>query len=137
MEVLEVNDNREIVNYTKYDTNEVVRQRELKCYDGRKERGTDERFLTFFQQDWYTTVLMKKTRPVVPMQWINLDNMKKKKDATFDRIHEACEFHGLTHIMQFRYNWNNEIITQFYSTLYFDKQEQIFKWMTKGRRFAI
>jgi hypothetical protein len=63
--------------------------------------------------------------------------MMKKKDPNFDRIMEACEFHGLTHIMQFKYNCDNEIISQFYPTLYFDKQARIFKWMTKGRRFVV
>jgi hypothetical protein len=30
-----------------------------------------------------------------------------------------------------------EIIAEFYATLFFDKKERIFKWMTNGRRFAI
>jgi hypothetical protein len=61
--------------------------------------------------------------------------MRKKKDATFNRIIEACVFHGITNIMQFWYNWNKEIIVEFYATLYFDKEERIFMWMTDGQRF--
>jgi hypothetical protein len=35
----------------------------------------------------------------------NFDYMKKKKkDAAFNQILEACDFHVITHIMQFRYN---------------------------------
>jgi hypothetical protein len=71
-------------------------------------------------------LLLKKDKPVVPMQCVNFDYMRKKKDATFNRILEACDFHGITHIMQFRYNWNKEIIAKFYATLHFDKQEKIF-----------
>jgi hypothetical protein len=67
----------------------------------------------FFHQGWYATVLLKKAKPVVSMQWINFDYMRKKKDATFNRILEACDFHGTTHIMQFQYNWNKEIIAEF------------------------
>jgi hypothetical protein len=79
-------------------------------------------------------VLYRKTRPVVLMQWVNLDYMKSKKDATFNMILEACEFYGISHILQFRYNWNQEIIIEFYSTLFFEKKERIFMWTTNGRR---
>jgi hypothetical protein len=48
-------------------------------------------------------VLLRKAKPVVPMQWINFDYMKKK-DAAFNQILEAYDFHVITHIMQFRYN---------------------------------
>jgi hypothetical protein len=82
-------------------------------------------------------VLYRKTRPVVLMQWVHLDYMKSKKDITFNRILEAYEFHGISHLLLFRYNWNQEIITEFYSTLFFDKKERIFMWMTNGRRFNI
>jgi hypothetical protein len=82
-------------------------------------------------------VLYRKTTPVVKMQWVQLDYMKSKKDMHFNRILEACEFHGIPHLLQFCYNWNQEIISEFYSTLFFNKQERIFMWMTNGRRFNI
>jgi hypothetical protein len=63
--------------------------------------------------------------------------MRKKKDATFDKILEPCDFHGITNIMQFWYNWNKEVILEFYATIYFDRKERIFMWMTHGRRFSI
>jgi hypothetical protein len=46
----------------------------------------------------------------------------RKKDATFNMILEACDFHG---------------IAKFYATLFFDTKEMIFWWMTNGKRFAI
>jgi hypothetical protein len=63
--------------------------------------------------------------------------MRRKKDTSFNRIIEACNFHGITNFLQFHYNWNQEIITEFYSTLFFNKKERIFMWMTNGRRFNI
>jgi hypothetical protein len=39
--------------------------------------------------------------------------------------------------LTFRYNWNQEVIAKFYATLFFDKKERIFMWMTNGRRFNI
>jgi hypothetical protein len=101
------------------------------------EGGTNDRFWTFFHQDLHATVLMRKTNHVVQVQWVNFHYMRKNKDATFVQILEACDFHGITQIMQFRYNWNNEMIVEFYSTLHFDKQKRIFKSITNGRMFDI
>jgi hypothetical protein len=36
----------------------------------------------------------------------------------------------MTDLLQFHHNWNQEVITKFYSTLFF-------AWMTNGRRFTI
>jgi hypothetical protein len=36
-----------------------------------------------------------------------------------------------------RHNWNQEFIVEFYSTLFYDKKERIFMWMTNGRSFHV
>jgi hypothetical protein len=61
--------------------------------------------------------------------------MRNKKDMHFNRILKACDFHGIIDLLQFRHNWNQEVITEFFSTLFFDKKEMIFMWMTNSRRF--
>jgi hypothetical protein len=96
--------NREVVNYNKVDPRNIITLREQACYNSFKERGTDEHLWTFFQQHWYHSVLHWKTTPVVKMQWVHLDYMKSKKDIHFNRIMEACEFHGISHLLQFCYN---------------------------------
>jgi hypothetical protein len=82
-------------------------------------------------------VLYRKTTPVVKIQWVHLDYMKRKRDMHFNKILEACEFHGISHLLSFCYNWNQEVIIEFYSTLFFNKQERVFMWMTNGQRFSI
>jgi hypothetical protein len=111
--------------------------RQKSCYIKPKEWGTNKRFWTFFHQDWYDIVLYRKAKLVVPVQWVNFDYMRTKKDASFNRIIEAFDFHGITNLLRFRYNWNQEVITKFYSTLFFDKKEGIFMWMANGWRFSI
>ena len=133
----EIHTNRDIVNYSKEDPMNLVKLRNQPCYKSTKERGTDERFWTFFHQDWYQTVLYPKTHPVVKHQWIHIEYMRQKKDMHFNRVLEACDLHGITDLLQFRHNWNPEIITEFYSTLFYDKKERYFVWMTNGRRFTI
>jgi hypothetical protein len=63
--------------------------------------------------------------------------MRKKKYMHFNRVIEACDLHSITDLLQFRHNWNKKIISEFYSTLFYDKKERIFMWMTNGRRFHV
>jgi hypothetical protein len=63
--------------------------------------------------------------------------MRQKTDMYFNRVLQACDFHGITDLLQFRHNWNQEVITEFYSTLFFDKKEGFFVWMTNDRRFTM
>jgi hypothetical protein len=77
MRALEVHTNWEVVNYNKVDPKNIVTLHEIPCYNKSKERGTNERFWTFFQQDWYGTILFTKNKPVVPVQWVHFDYMRK------------------------------------------------------------
>jgi hypothetical protein len=60
-----IHTNREIVNYSKEDLMNVMHLCYKPYYSSSKERGTDERFWTFFHQDWYRTVLYPKSSLVV------------------------------------------------------------------------
>jgi hypothetical protein len=135
MHSLEIHTTREIVNYIKEDPLNVVHLHSKVCYNLVKERGTDERFWTFFHQDWYRTVLYPKSSPVVKQQYVDIEYMRNKKNMYFNKILEACDLHGITNLLQFRHNWNQEIMSEFYSTLFYDKKERIFIWMTNDRRF--
>jgi hypothetical protein len=133
----EIHTNREIMNYSEEDPMNVMHLCNKPCYSLSKERGTDERFWTFFLQDWYRTVVYPKSSPVVKQQFVDIEYMRNKKDMHFNRVLEACNLHGITDLLQFRHNWNQEIISEFYSTLFYDKKERIFMWMTNSRRFHV
>jgi hypothetical protein len=133
----EVHTTWEIVNYSKKDPLNVVHLHSKACYNLVKERGTDERFWTFFHQDWYRTVLYPQSSPVVNQQYVDIEYMRNKKDMHFNRILETCDLHGITDLLQFRYNWNQKIISEFYSTLFYDKKERMFMWMTNGRMLHV
>jgi hypothetical protein len=47
--------------------------------------------------------------------------MEGKHDRIFVEIVAACRAKHLRDVMSFQKNWNNEIITQFYATLYVDE----------------
>jgi hypothetical protein len=91
--------NRKVVNYSKEDPMNLITLRIRTCYSSPKERATDERFWTFFHQDWYLTVLYLKTSPVVRHQWVDIDYMRNEKDMHFNMILEACDFHEITYLL--------------------------------------
>jgi hypothetical protein len=132
-----IHTNQEIVNYSKEDPMNVMHLHNKPCYSSSKERDNNERFWTFFHQDWYRTVLYPKSSPVVKQQYVDIEHMRNKKDMYFNRVLEACDLYGITDLLQFTHNWNQEIISEFYSTLFYDKKERIFMWMTNGRRFHV
>jgi hypothetical protein len=48
---------------------------------------------------------------------------------------QPCEHHKIYEIMAFNYPWNNEIIMQFYSTLYLPRRSDMIEWMMNGLRY--
>ena len=45
--------------------------------------------------------------------------MEKKNDPIFNEIISVCERQRVKDLMGFQYNWNKEIIAQFYDTVHF------------------
>jgi hypothetical protein len=82
-------------------------------------------------------VLYPKSSPVVKQQYVDIEYITNKKDMHFNRILDACDLYGITDLLQFRHNWNQGIIFEFYSTLFYDKKERIFMLITNGRRFHV
>jgi hypothetical protein len=91
-----------------------------------KEPGIDYRFHTTFQQDFYKSVIITKIKPATISQWIDWTYMAAKHDTIFDEVVTACSAKHLRDVMSFQKNWNNQIIAQFYATLYVEE------WGTRG-----
>jgi hypothetical protein len=74
---------------------------------------------------------------VVEAKWVNWEWMKNKRNRYFDDIKVACDTLELTNMMCFKYDWNNEIIFLFYSTLFFDIDGQRMIWMTDKQKYEV
>jgi hypothetical protein len=61
--------------------------------------------------------------------------MRNKNHPLFNDIIAVCEHHKIFEIMAFNYPWNDEIIMQFYSTLYLSCRSDVIEWMTSGVRY--
>jgi hypothetical protein len=70
---------------------------------------------------------------VVNQHHINVEYMRKNSEY-FGEALAMCEEFGLIPLMQFVHNWDEELVVQFYSTVYFtEDDDRTIKWLTNGR----
>jgi hypothetical protein len=86
------------------------------------EPGIDYRFYTVFQQNVYESVIIPKNKLVAILQLIDWNYMEGKSDMIFDEVVTSYRDKHLRDIIPFRKNWNNEIIAQFFATLYIEER---------------
>jgi hypothetical protein len=63
-------------------------------------------------------ILPKKHQPILHQRYINWDGCKAIGDPEMTQALRACERKRMKTIMTFQYDWNDEVIAQFYSTLW-------------------
>jgi hypothetical protein len=97
------------------------------------------RFHSLFQQDFYKSVIMTKTKPVANSQLIDWTYMENKHDPIFDGVIAACQTKHLREILAFKKDWNNEVIAQFYTTVCFEEHGDTRKihWMTESQWYEV
>jgi hypothetical protein len=76
---------------------------------------------------------------VVNMQWVDWDFIQKEKNncPAFTEVIAACEHHGIKYVIELKYDWNDEVILQFYSTLYLDEQSSKLFWITEDEIYSV
>jgi hypothetical protein len=85
----------------------------------RDNRIDGHRFWNLFHVDFYNSVIMtKKHQPIIKQRSINWAECEQMRDKEMTRALRACEAKGMKNIMLFSYDWNDEVIAQFYSTLW-------------------
>jgi hypothetical protein len=68
---------------------------------------------------------MVRRRIVSEAQWVDCSHMTEQQDLIFNQVVVACESLHIKRIMEFHYDWNIEIIAQFYATLFFEETENV------------
>jgi hypothetical protein len=65
--------------------------------------------------------------------------MENKHDPIFDRVITACKAKHLRDILAFKKDWNNEVIAQFYATIFFEEHGDTRKlhWMTESQWYKV
>jgi len=98
--------------------------------------ATDPRFHTLRQQDIYETLYMPLKDRVIKQRYIDWKYIRTHGDKFHD-IYEVCHDKGLDTLMGLKYHWNEEVIMQFYATLYLEKDDaRTMHWMTNGVKYT-
>ena len=93
----------------------------------------DYRFWKEFHSKFYASVILNsKKSKIVKMQYVDWEEMKEKNEPEFNRVIRACENFGISDLMSFRYNWNEEMLAQFHATFFYDIYTDEIHWMTEG-----
>jgi hypothetical protein len=73
------------------------------------------------------------------MQWTDWDFIQKEKNncLAFAEVIAACEYHEIRDVIELKYDWNDEVILQFYSTLYLDKKSNKLFWMIEDEIYSV
>ena len=88
----------------------VEEARENNAYEQPNNLEIDYRFWNEFHSNFYASMnFNSKKSKVVKMQYVDWEEMKAKNEPEFNKAIKACELFGLTDIMSFRYNWNEEV----------------------------
>jgi hypothetical protein len=99
----------------------------------------DYRFHFLFQQDFYESVIMTKSKPVANFRWIDWAYMKNKHDPIFDGVIAACQAKHLRDILAFKKDCDNEVIAQFYATVCLEQHRDTRKlhWMIESQWYEV
>jgi hypothetical protein len=109
-----------------------------KVYKYDKSEGLERRFWCKLHEDFYSSVVMRKSHaPIVPCKYVDWKYYEDMKDPFFNEAMDKCKEMGLYDIMGFRYDWNEEILGQFHSSLYYDEKEIAFYWTTEGVKYGV
>jgi hypothetical protein len=85
----------------------------------RDARIDGNRFWTLHHVDFYNSVILpKKHQPILYQWYINWEGREAIGDPEMSQALRACERKKMKNIMTFQYDWNDEVIAHFYSTLW-------------------
>ena len=99
----------------------------------------DARFWFPHQADWYESVIMTMKHVTTEMKWIDWNYLRRLADLVkdvVDAVYTRCQEMDLVDIMSFQCNWNEEVVAQFYATLFIVENGRIIHWHLGGKMFT-
>jgi hypothetical protein len=114
-----------MVNY-KSGSHNVYKERYNDPSLWQKEFDANIRFWLKFNVDWYESVILSKEHLTVDMKSIKWDNLRSLNIPALNEGIDICHAKGLTSIMALNYDWNEEVVAQFYANLYVRRETKTF-----------
>ncbi|KAM0901853.1 hypothetical protein ACQ4PT_019688 [Festuca glaucescens] len=124
-----------VVHYKTLSSNEYVELRLTLAFHGRSQRTAfDPWFWKIEHQDIYESIcLLPRTHMCSPHKHIDVPFIVKNEMKLGQGVVDIIEAKGLKSIMEFKQDWNEEAILQFYSNCFFAKDKaRTVHWMTGG-----
>jgi hypothetical protein len=70
-------------------------------------------------------VIIERRRIVLEAQWVDRHHMEEQQDPIYNQVIAACESHHIKKLMGVHYDWNIEVIAQFYATLFMEEAKDV------------
>ncbi|RLM60186.1 putative copia-type pol polyprotein [Panicum miliaceum] len=116
----------------------VKNQRAIDVYPYQKNEGLERRFWCDFHKDFYASVIIRKDdAPIVPMKYIDWEYFENMNDPSVNAVIAKFEEYKLRDLMGFKYNWNTEIICQFYCSLYYKARYNTLHCTTEREHYYV
>jgi hypothetical protein len=72
-------------------------------------------------------------------QWVDWHHMEEQQDLIYNQVIATCESHHIKKLIGVHYDWNIDVIAQFYATFFIEEAENVMAmhWMTEGEWYYI
>jgi hypothetical protein len=71
------------------------------------------------------------------MKYIHWDHLRSLNVLAVNEAIDICRAKGMTHIMAMNYDWNEEVVAQFYANLYVKREIETFYWLLQGKPLSV
>jgi hypothetical protein len=101
------------------------------------EFDADIRFRLKFNVNWYESVILSKENLTIDMKSIKWDNLRSLNIPAVNESIDICHAMGMTNIMALNYDWNEDVVAQFYANLYVRLDTRTFRWLLQGKPHSV
>jgi hypothetical protein len=115
----------------------VYKERYTDPTQWQKEFDADIRFWLKFNADWYESVILSKDHMTIDMKSINWELLRSLNIPAVNDAIDICHAKGMTNVMAINYDWNEEVVAQFYANLYIRRETRTFHWLLQGKPLSV
>ena len=114
----------------KWTNPEIWAERQNHSYVKATSMGMDPRFKNGFQQRIYHELLMTKSKKFAPHKKVNTESLHNN-DHLYPGVYSALGRLGLIPFVTFNHPYNEDLVMQFFATLYFSNDSaRTLTWMS-------
>lgn len=132
----------------RHNVRDIRSQQAINWYtEDEKDLRLEQRFWCAFHFFYYESILFNKylkkkfEPPVVPMKCFGAYALGKFEEPELRQMVGDLRSMGLIHLLEFKKDWNNELIMQFYASYYHLRDKtgdpDVIHWTTEGKHYQV